>query len=248
MKMKNIWLFAAAASFVAVAVSGCGTKAAGNLAAGQTPETYLLRIKAEPGLTLNYDFEVELGFSPPQQQGAPAAEPVKVKLTGIQEQKFVKVDGPDHTFESRFKDIRTEAQGIGQMLAEGLKRSLAQTQTIESNELSVIRNANEIFSVTPQFPSKAVAVGETWTSSGPGSDAAPPGQMTGKLAGFETVDGRKLLRIEYTGTVANGVTLVEPMVVMFDHGAGQIVSMRMSGTGSQMGADMSLTMNLTLRR
>lgn len=248
MKITNRWLIVAAAGFAGLVVSGCGTQGAQNLAAGKSSETFLLRMKAEPGQTLKYDFELELGLTPPQQQGAPAGEPVKVKLTGIQEQKFVKVEGPDHTIEGRMTDITTEASGIGLMLAEGLKNSLARTQTIESNELGVIRNANESFSVTPQFPAKAVAVGETWTSSAPAAETNSPGQMTGKLAAVETVDGRRLLRLEYTGTAANGVTLTEPMVVMFDHEAGQVVSMKMAASGNQMGADMSLSLSLTLRR
>ncbi|MFQ3586055.1 MAG: hypothetical protein SNJ76_00115 [Fimbriimonadaceae bacterium] len=248
MKMKNRWLYVVAAGFAALIAAGCGTPGARNLAAGKSSETFLLRLKAEPGLTLQYDFEAELGLNPPQQQGAPAGEPIRVRLTGIQEQKFVKVDGPDHTIESRFRDIETEAQGIGLMLAEGLKNTLSRTQTFESNELGVLRNANDSFSVTPQFPAKAVAVGETWTSPAPPAETNATGRMTGKLAAVETVDGRRLLRLEYTGTAANGITLTEPMVAMFDPDAGRIVSMKMSATGNQMGADMSLSLSLTLRR
>lgn len=248
MKMTNSWLIAAAAGLAAMMVSGCGTRGAENLAAGKSSETFLLRMKAEPGQTLKYDFELELGFTPPQQQGAPAGEPLKVRLTGIREQTFVKVEGPDHTIEGRMTDITTEASGIGLMLAEGLKNSLARTQTIESNELGVIRNANDNFSVMPQFPTKAVAVGETWTSSAPAAETNSPGQMTGKLAAVETVEGRRLLRLEYTGMAANGVTLTGPMVVMFDPEAGHVVSMKMAATGNQMGADMSLSLSLNLRR
>jgi hypothetical protein len=80
--------------------------------------------------------------------------------------------------------------------------------------------------LTPVLPENPVKIGDSWdASTGDKDDEGNPIKVEGKLAGVETIDGKEILSIEYTGTDFGSFGTPDgPLVVKLDPATGIIQS------------------------
>lgn len=223
--------------------------------AGQSNQTWLLRVKAKQGTKQSYVMKMNMNMDtsamprdPNNKQQLP--KNLKIDMTMDYTQVLTKVQGDKYTWEVTIgkPKVNSNAPGAANAMGSMQAQKITMVMNNRGKVLEMKGAGQNPFSSGNmggvEYPEKPVKVGSTWTSTT--TSQGMNLKATYKVMGLSTVGNRTALLIHTTLDAGQMVKSNGPMKVWIDPTTGTLIKSEGKVTTTAMGK-MDMSMSLTLK-